>query len=97
MDIRDEENNQMDMDMTEESKNIAGHPKENDNILEDEKSKENEHLKRTEIKNQRISYTIEEKLKVLKEYDKIQNQRELSRRYGIPLGTLAGWIKNRQT
>ena len=84
----------MDIDDTEESKNVVGYPKENDYILEDEKSKENEHLKRTDIKNQRISYTIEEKLKVLKEYDKIQNQRELSRRYGIPLGTLAGWIKN---
>ena len=61
----------MDIDDTEESKNVVGYPKENDYILEDEKSKENE--QRTDIKNQRISYTIEEKLKVLKEYNKIQN------------------------
>ena len=93
--IRDEENNQMDIYELEERKNEIGHSKEKDNILEGEESKKNESLKRTEIKSQRISYSIDEKVKTLKEYDKNQSQRELPRRYGIPIGTLAGWIKNR--
>ena len=45
--------------------------------MEEEDPKEDEILKRNEIKNQRTNYTINEKLKILKEFDKIKNQREL--------------------
>ena len=96
MDIEDEENSHMEVEEPKESKNEEESLKENFNKKDSEELIENEILKRTEIKNQPINYTIEEKLKILKEYDKIKNQRELSRRYGIALGTLAGWIKNRQ-
>ena len=83
------------MDLEEPEQNNIKPEALEENEMEEEDPKDDEILKRNEIKNQRTNYTINEKLKILKEFDKIKNQRELSRRYNIPLGTLAGWSKNR--
>ena len=97
MDIEDkyQENKYEPMDLEESEQNNIKPEALEENEIEEEDSKDDEILKRNEIKNQRTNYTINEKLKILKEFDKIKNQRELSRRYNIPLCTLAGWIKNR--
>lgn len=66
---------------------------ENIEEMDIEDCEESYSLKRIKNKNQRISNTIDEKLKNLNEYDKIKNQREIARKYDIPIGTVAGWIK----
>ena len=98
MDIEDkyQENIYEPMDLEEPEQNNIKPEALEENEMGEEDPKDDEILKRNEIKNQRANYIINEKLKILKEFDKIKNQRELSRRYNIPLGTLAGWIKNRK-
>ena len=97
MDIEDkyQENIYEPMDLEEPEQNNIKPEALEENEMGEEDPKDDEILKRNEIKNQRINYTINEKLKILKEFDKIKKQREISRRYNIPLGTLAGWIKYR--
>ena len=83
MDIEDkyQENKYEPMDLEEpEHNNINPEGLEENEMEEEEEPKDDEILKRNEIKNQRTNYTINEKLKILKEFDKIKSQRELSRR-----------------
>lgn len=69
----------------------------NGNKIEVDELKENKYIKRIEIVGKHNCYAKEGKLKILKEYDKIKNQREKARRYNIPLRALAGWTKIRNT
>ena len=92
MDIEDkhQENKYEPMDLEEPEQNNIKPEALEENEMEEGDPKDDEILKRNEIKNQRANYIINEKLKILKEFDKIKNQREISRRYNIPLVTLAG-------
>ena len=69
MDIQDkyQENKYEPMDLEEPQKNIIKHEALEENEMEEEDPKDDEILKRNEIKNQRTNYTINEKLKILKE------------------------------
>ena len=88
MDIEDkyQENIYEPMDLEEPEQNNIKPEALEENEMGEEDPKDDEILKRNEIKNQRTNYTINEKLKILKEFDKIKNQREISRRYNIRLG-----------
>ena len=74
-----QENKYEPMDLEESAQNNIKPETLEENEMGEEDHKDEEILKGDEIKNQRRNYTINEKLNILKEFDKIKNQRIFTR------------------